>query len=67
MKIKELQNLTVDELNQKKASLKQELLNLRFKVRSCTLEKPTQIKQAKKNIARIETILRERENEREKA
>ena len=67
MKIKDIRGLTPDELKQKKASLKQELLNLRFKVKSGTLEKPTQIKQTKKDIARIETILQERENEPKKA
>ena len=66
MKTKEFRQITDDELKQKKAALKQSLLDLRFKARSGTLEKPSRIRQAKRDIAKIETILREKENETRK-
>ena len=66
MKVKDLRALTDDELKQKEVSFKHDLLNFRFKARSGTLEKPSQIGQTKKDIAKIETILRERENEGKK-
>lgn len=66
MKASELRGITVEELDQKKAALKQSLLNMRYKAKSANLEKPSLIRQAKKDIARIETILKEKENESRK-
>ena len=60
MKAKELRELTDEELNQKLISLKEELFNLRKAVYTATLEKPHRIRQIRKDIARILTILNER-------
>ena len=59
MKAKEIRELSAEELNQKLASLKEELFNLRFQHATGQLENPTRIKVVKKSIARIKTIQRE--------
>ena len=61
MKAKEIRELSAEELNQKLASLKEELFNLRFQHATGQLENPTRIKDVKKTIARIKTIQRENE------
>jgi len=60
MKAKELRALTVEELNLKKLSLKEELFRLQDSRRQGTVEKPHRFKEIKRDIARIETILWER-------
>ncbi len=61
MKTKELHELTVDELNTKLKELKEELFNLRFRHAVGQLENPASLNTCKKNIAKVKTILRERE------
>lgn len=61
MKAKEIRDLSAEELNQKLASLKEELFNLRFQLATGQLENPMRIKEVKKTIARIKTIQREAE------
>ena len=61
MNAKEIRELSAEELNQKLASLKEELFNLRFQHATGQLENPTRIKDVKKSIARIKTIQREAE------
>jgi len=61
MKTKELHELTVDELNTKLKELKEELFNLRFRHAIGQLENPASLSACKKDIARVKTILRERE------
>ena len=61
MKAKELHELTVDELNTKLKELKEELFNLRFRHAVGQLENPSSINACKKDIARVMTILREKE------
>ena len=61
MKAEELRKLTDDELKEKVVELKKKLMNLRFQNAVGGLEKPSEIRQTKKDIARILTILRERE------
>ena len=60
MKVKELRDMTDVELNSKLKSLKQELFNLRFSNATGQLNNPMQIRTCKKDIARIQTILTER-------
>lgn len=62
MKTSELRNLTKDELSQRYNSLKEELFNLRFEAETGKIEKPHRIRQVKKDIAKIKTILREEQN-----
>lgn len=61
MKIDEIRALSSDELNTKVNELKQELLTLRFQQASGQLENGKKITEARKTIARIKTVLKERE------
>ena len=61
MKTKELHELTVEELNVKLKELSEELFNLRFRHAIGQLENPASLNTCKKNIARVKTILREKE------
>lgn len=62
IKSNELRNMTVDEIIQKTEALKKELYNLRTEARAGRIEKPHKISQARKDIARCETILKEKAN-----
>ncbi|KXZ38989.1 large subunit ribosomal protein L29 [Alkalithermobacter thermoalcaliphilus JW-YL-7 = DSM 7308] len=61
MKAKELRDMTSQELGQKLNELKAELFNLRFQLATGQLENTARVKAVKKSIARVKTILRERE------
>ena len=61
MKAKEIKEMTADELVAKLESLKEELFNLRFRHATGQLENPSVLKNVKKDIARVKTIIRERE------
>ena len=60
MKVSEIRNLTDEQLNVKLKDLKTELFNLRFSQATGNLANPMQLHNIKKDIARINTILRER-------
>ena len=61
MKINEIIDMTNEELEQKLADLKAELFNLRFQHATNQLDNPRVITEVKRTIARVKTILRERE------
>lgn len=61
MKTKELRELSDEELEKKLSEAKEELFNLRFQLSTAQLDNPLRIRQVRKDIARIETIRRERE------
>ncbi len=61
MKSKELRELSDAELKAKIAECKEELFNLRFSQATGSLEKPARISELRKAVARMKTILRERE------
>ena len=61
MKANEIHALTDNELKNKLTELKQELFNLRFRAATGQLENPSSIKDVKKDMARVKTIIRERE------
>jgi len=61
MKPTEIRAKTASELNEALAALKQELFRLRFQHAVNQLENPLQLKQVRRDIARVKTILRERE------
>lgn len=61
MKAKEIRQMTDQELNTKLLDFKNELFNLRFQLATGQLDNPMRIKTVRKNIARIKTIIRERE------
>ena len=57
MKKSDFKDLTVTELNAQSRDLRQEMFNLRLQQASSQLEKPSRLKQLRKDIARIETRL----------
>ena len=61
MKTKEVRQLSDADLNLKLKELKGELFNLRFQSATGQLDNPLRIKSVRKDIARIKTIVRERE------
>lgn len=63
MKASELRELSVEELQIKLKDLKEELFQLRFQLAVNQLDNPMRISVVKKDIARVNTILRQRELE----
>ena len=61
MNAKELREMTVEDLNTKLGELKEELFNLRFQLAINQLDNPTRITAVKRDIARVNTVLRENE------
>ena len=61
MKTAEIRLLTINELHTKLADARQEYMNLRFQVVNGQLTDTSRLKQSRRDIARFETILRERE------
>ena len=61
MKASEIRELSKAELNEKLTALKAELFNLRFQHAINQLENPMRMKEVKKDIARIKTVLRQLE------
>ncbi|MDY3845737.1 MAG: 50S ribosomal protein L29 [Eubacteriales bacterium] len=60
MKASELRNMSQDELNKKLAELKTALFNLRFQLAVHQLDNPHKITEVKHDIARVMTVLREK-------
>ena len=58
---KEIRDLTNEEITKKIEEYKEELFNLRFSRATGSLENPARIKELRKLVARMKTILRERE------
>ena len=63
MKTNEIRKLSTEEINKKIAESKAELFNLRMKQATGSLENPSRIRELRKTVARLKTILREREIE----
>ncbi len=63
MKVSEIRKLKDEEILAKIKESKKELLNLRIKNATGSLDKPSKLKEMKKDVARMLTILKERENE----
>ena len=61
MKMSEIQGLSVAELNAKLKELNSELFNLRFSHATRNLTNPMQSNAVKKDIARVKTVIREKE------
>lgn len=61
MKANKVRDMAAKELEQKLVELKGELFNLRFQMATGQLENPIRVRDVKKSIARIKTILREKE------
>jgi len=61
MKIKDIRSMTNEELNAKLISIKSEIFNLRFQHATGNLANPMLLNTLKKDIAKIKTVLTERE------
>ena len=61
MKAKEIRKLSTEENKPKINQSKEELFNLRMKQATGSLEKPSRIRELRKQVARMKTILKERE------
>jgi len=61
MKAKEIRELTDAEAQAKMRDLRQELFNLRLQQQTARLERPSRIREVRRAMARIKTILRERQ------
>ena len=61
MKAKELRDMTVIELGSKLNELKGELFNLRFQMATGQLDNPVKLRFIRKDIARVKTILNEKQ------
>lgn len=64
-KAAELRELPEDELVSRIESAKEELFNLRFQLATGQLDNPARLKEVRHDVARIATVLREREIEQE--
>ena len=61
MELKNMRDMTEVELNTELSKMKKELFNLRFQHATGQLENPVQMRELKRNIARVKTIIREKE------
>jgi large subunit ribosomal protein L29 len=66
MKMKELVELSTDELLTKRRDLRQESLHLRLQQQSGQLEQPSRLRLLRRDVARIETVLSKRATETKK-
>ena len=60
MEAKELREMSAEDLVQKLASLREEITHLKLKRATSRLENPMKLKETKRDLARVETILREK-------
>ncbi len=67
MKLKELRELSAEELTQKEKTLKKEIFGLNFQRKYGRVEKPSMFRNIRRTIARIKTILNERKNDGRKS
>jgi len=67
MKINEIREKTIDELRLRKRELRQELFHLRLQQQSGQLEKPSQLREIRREVARIETIVTEKTRKAQEA
>lgn len=61
MKVSEMRDKTIAELEKEHSELKSELFKLRFQLATNQLDNPMKLKVVKKSIARVKTLIRENE------
>ena len=61
MKVSEIRELSNEEIEKKLVETKEELFNLRFQQATGNLEKPSRIRELRHTVARMKTVLKERE------
>jgi large subunit ribosomal protein L29 len=60
MQAKELREMSVDELTQKRTEIREEIGHLKLKRATSRLENPMKLRQTKRDLARVETLLRQK-------
>jgi large subunit ribosomal protein L29 len=60
MEAKELREMSADDLSQKRASLREDIGHLKLQRATGRMENPMKLRETKRDLARVETILRER-------
>jgi large subunit ribosomal protein L29 len=65
MKVSEIKDLSMEEMLRKLDDLKEELFNLRFQHETGQLENPQKMKQTKRDIARVKTLIKQSELNKE--
>jgi large subunit ribosomal protein L29 len=65
-KASELRTMTIEELRQEESSLRKEMFNLRFQQVTGEIENPLRIRQVRKEIARVLTVINEKLREQSK-
>jgi large subunit ribosomal protein L29 len=60
MQAKELRDMSANDLEQKRAELREEIGHLKLKRATSRLENPMKLRQTKRDLARVETVLREK-------
>ena len=61
MKASEIRELTIEELKQRELDISEELFNLRFQLATSQLENKMRVPQLRKDLARVKTIIREKQ------
>lgn len=67
LEVTELRQLSVEELLEKANNMKKELMQLRFQLKTGKLERQSSLKEAKRDIARILTVIQEMEKGKKKS
>ena len=67
LKTSELRDMSKEELQEKALNLKKDLMQLRFQQKTGKLERQSALKEAKRNIAKIKTIMNEMEKSEKKS
>jgi len=61
MKASEIRDLTLEELRQREEDISEELFNLKFQLATSQLENKMRVRQVRRDLARIKTIMREKQ------
>jgi large subunit ribosomal protein L29 len=61
MKASEIRELTLEELRQREEDISEELFNLKFQLATSQLENKMRVRQVRRDLARIKTIMREKQ------
>jgi large subunit ribosomal protein L29 len=67
LKVTELREIGIEELNQKVQALKKDLMQLRFQHKTGKLERHSAMKEAKRDIARVKTVITEKQKGEKKS
>ena len=67
LKVQELKELSVEELGEKVNALKKDLMQLRFQHKTGKLERQSALKEAKRDIARVKTVINEKKRVEQKS